>query len=47
LGAFTLKREYIEGKKATERFEKAMKGLFSVPKPPKHAPKKRKKKGKD
>jgi hypothetical protein len=22
------KREYIEGKEATERFEKAMKGLF-------------------
>jgi hypothetical protein len=42
-----MKREYIEGEEATERFEKAMKQLFRASKPPKHAPKKRKKKGKD
>ena len=42
-----MKREYIEGQEATERFEKAMKGLFRAPKPPKHKPKKRVKKGKD
>ena len=42
-----MKREYIEGKEATERFEGAMKALFRAPKPPKHVPKKRKKKGKD
>jgi hypothetical protein len=47
LGTFTVKREYIEGKEATERFEKAMKTLFRAPKPPKHKPKKRAKKGKD
>jgi hypothetical protein len=41
-----VKREYIEGKGATERFEKAMTKLFRAPKHPKHKPKKRKK-GKD
>ena len=46
LGVFTVKREYSEGKEATERFEKVMKGLFRASKPPKHKPKKRKK-GKD
>ena len=42
-----MKRDYIEGKEATGRFEKTMKQLFRAPKPPKHAPKKREKKGKD
>jgi hypothetical protein len=41
-----VKREYIEGKEATERFENAMKALFRASKPAKHKPKKRKK-GKD
>ena len=43
------KREpkYEEGKQARERFEGAMKLLFKAPKPPKHEPKKREKKGKD
>jgi hypothetical protein len=36
-----------EGSKARERFEQAMSVLFKAPKPPKHKPKKRKKKGKD
>jgi hypothetical protein len=39
-------KEYIEGKEARERFDKAMTALFRAPKPPKHAPKKRKEKGK-
>jgi hypothetical protein len=43
LEPFILKREYIEGKEATKRFEKAMKALFRAPKPPKHKPKKRNK----
>jgi hypothetical protein len=47
LEPFTVKREYIEGKEATERFEKAMQDIFRTPKPPKRRPKKRKKKGKD
>jgi hypothetical protein len=38
-----MRKEYIEGKEATERFEKAMQGLFRAPKPKKHKPKKRKK----
>jgi hypothetical protein len=42
-----MKKEYIEGKEATEGFEKAMKTLFHAPKPSKHKPKKRVKKGKD
>jgi hypothetical protein len=42
-----LKKDYIEGKEAFERFENAMKGIFKAPKPPKHKPKKRPKKGKD
>jgi len=42
-----LKKEYIEGKEAIERFENAMKDIFRAPKPPKHKPKKRIKKGKD
>ena len=41
-----MKREYIEGKQAKERFEKIMAALFRAPKPPKHKPKKRDK-GKD
>jgi hypothetical protein len=41
-----MKKQFIEGKEATERFENAMKKLFRAPKPPKHKPKKRKK-GKD
>jgi hypothetical protein len=41
-----MKPEYIEGTKATKRFNDAMKELFRAPKPPKHKPKKRKK-GKD
>lgn len=41
-----MKREYIEGKDAIERFENAMKGIFKAAKPSKHKPKKRKKKGK-
>jgi hypothetical protein len=41
-----VKREYIEGKQAKERFEKAMTALFRAPKSPKHEPKKREK-GKD
>jgi hypothetical protein len=41
-----MKKEYIEGKKATERFEKTMTTLFHAPKPSKHKPNKRKK-GKD
>ena len=40
-------KNYIEGKEATGRFEKAMKVLFQAPKPPKHKPKKRARKGKD
>jgi hypothetical protein len=39
--------EYIEKPKAKERFERAMTVLFNAPKPPKHEPKKRKKRGKD
>jgi hypothetical protein len=42
-----MKPECIEGEEATEGFEKAMKQLFRAPKPPKHAAKKGKKKGKD
>jgi hypothetical protein len=42
-----MKREYIEGKEAKETFDKAMKALFRAPKPAKHKPKKRTKKGKD
>jgi hypothetical protein len=42
-----MKREYIEGKEAIERFESAMKTLFKAPKPAKYKPKKRAKKGKD
>jgi len=38
-----MKKDYLEGKEATERFENAMKKLFRAPK---HVPKKRKK-GKD
>jgi hypothetical protein len=38
--------EYIEGKQAKERFEKAMTALFRAPKSPKHKPKERDK-GKD
>jgi hypothetical protein len=40
------KTPYIEGKKATERFEKTMATLFRATKLAKHVPKKRKK-GKD
>jgi hypothetical protein len=42
-----MKKNYIEGKEATKRFEQAMSKLFRAPKPPKHEPKRRKKKGKD
>lgn len=38
-----MKKEYIEGKEATERFENATRTLFRAPKLPKHKPKKRKK----
>jgi hypothetical protein len=41
-----MKKEFIEGKEATERFNEAMKTMFRASKPPKHKPKKRKK-GKD
>jgi hypothetical protein len=41
------KHKYHEGTEARERFDKAMTALFRAPKPPKHQPKKRKKKGKD
>jgi hypothetical protein len=41
-----MKKEYVEGPKATENFERAMTAIFRAPKPPKHKPKKRKK-GKD
>jgi len=41
-----MKKQFIEGKEATERFEGVMGTLFRAPKPPKHKPKKRKK-GKD
>jgi hypothetical protein len=41
-----VKREYIEGKHAKERFEKVMTTLFRAPKSPKHKPEERKK-GKD
>jgi hypothetical protein len=40
-------KKYVEGKEATERFEKALRTIFKAPKPPKHIPKKREKKGKD
>jgi len=39
--------KYAEGSRAKENFERAMVALFRAPKPPKHAPKKRVKKGKD
>jgi hypothetical protein len=42
-----MKREFHEGPKAKENFESAMTALFKAAKPPKHKPKKRKKKGKD
>lgn len=42
-----MKKEYTEGKEAIERFERAMKDIFKAPKPPKHKPKKRPKRGKD
>jgi len=42
-----MKIKFVEGKKATEQFEKAMKDLFRAQKPPKHEPKKRIKEGKD
>jgi hypothetical protein len=42
-----MKKKYIEGKEATERFEQAMTTIFHAPKPPKHKPKKRSQKGKD
>jgi hypothetical protein len=41
-----MKRQYIEGNEATEKFEAVMKKSFKAPKQPKHVPKKRKK-GKD
>jgi hypothetical protein len=44
---FILKKEYTEGKQAKEAFEKTMERLFKAPKPQKHVPKKREKKGKD
>jgi hypothetical protein len=46
LETLIVKQEYIEGKAATGKFERAMRALFKTPKPPKHKPKKRKK-GKD
>jgi hypothetical protein len=42
-----MEKKFIEGKEAEERFNSAMKVLFRAPKPPKHKPKKREKKGKD
>jgi hypothetical protein len=42
-----MKPECIEGKEAQKRFESTMAALFRAPKPPKHKPKKREKKGKD
>jgi len=41
-----MKKQFEEGLKAKENFERAMAALFKAPKPPKHKPKKRKK-GKD
>jgi hypothetical protein len=41
------KPHYVEGKEAQKRFESAMTALFRAPKPPKHEPKTREKKGKD
>jgi hypothetical protein len=41
-----MKKEFIEGKEAMDRFSEAMKTMFRTSKPPKHKPKKRKK-GKD
>jgi hypothetical protein len=41
-----MKKQFEEGPKAKETFERAMVTLFKAPKPPKHEPKKRKK-GKD
>jgi hypothetical protein len=42
-----VKKEFVEGKAAKDCFENAMKKLFKAPKPPKHEPTKRLKKGKD
>jgi hypothetical protein len=42
-----LKTKFVEGQKAKEQFESAMKLLFRASKPKKHEPVKRKKKGKD
>jgi hypothetical protein len=41
------KKQFLEGLKARENFENAVSVLFKAPKPPKHVPKKRNKKGKD
>jgi hypothetical protein len=42
-----MEKKFDEGPKAKERFEQTMTALFKAPKPTKHAPKKRKNKGKD
>jgi hypothetical protein len=38
-----MKKQFKEGPKAKENFERAMVALFKAPKPPKHKPEKRKK----